>query len=111
MTVFLLLVATGLLTLVSSQCCEKFAGWKCEQCPKGTHIYRGHCLFNIPNCLSYIDGFDCGSCETNYELKNGECEKIDVKDQIVEEILDLQNLGEREEEFDIANDLFRSLHP
>ena len=92
MKIFLLLVTTGLLTLINSQCCEKFAGWKCEQCPKGTHLYRGHCLLNIPNCLSYIDGFDCGSCAKGYEVKSGECDKVNTMNEPTEEILDLNNL-------------------
>ena len=68
-----LLVIAILAVTVSSQCCNKFVGWKCEECPKGTHLYKGHCLFNIPNCLSYVEGFDCQACDSGYEIKDGEC--------------------------------------
>ncbi len=36
----------------------------------GTHIYRGMCFNDIPNCLTYDNGFDCSSCKSGYDLDN-----------------------------------------
>ena len=73
-----ILVIFLLLGVVSPQCCNKFVGWRCEDCPEGTHLYLGHCLFNIPYCTSYANGFDCEACEEKYELQDGECSLIPV---------------------------------
>ena len=93
------------------QCCTRFEGWKCVECPANTRPYRGHCLFTIPFCSNYENGFDCVQCESGYELNDeGECDEIVVQDR--EEIIDPNNLsGDTGNAFQIADDLLRSLHP
>lgn len=42
------------------------------------HLYRSNCIFDIPNCKSYSEGFDCASCEKGYEFNivNSSCDLI-----------------------------------
>jgi hypothetical protein len=59
---------------VSSQCCLKFDGRLCINCPSGTHLFRGNCILNVDNCATYKDGFDCATCNTEFSLSlQGEC--------------------------------------
>jgi hypothetical protein len=69
-------VATTLCLLIISvqnQCCLQFSGELCLKCPKGMHLYRGNCLFDLPNCLEYAQGFDCQRCKGSYTLSGGRC--------------------------------------
>lgn len=62
-----------------SQCCLQIQGRTCISCPTGTHLYRGNCIIDIPNCQTYKDGFDCQSCLSGFALNSaGECEQIPV---------------------------------
>lgn len=49
---FLLLVGW-----VRAQCCLKFDGKACIQCPSGLHLFRGNCIIDVDYCLTYKDGF------------------------------------------------------
>lgn len=42
---------------VYSQCCVRFEGRYCKECPEGTHLFKGNCLFDIKDCAVYKDGF------------------------------------------------------
>ena len=57
-----------LIQQVHAQCCMKFEESVCVECPAGSHLYRGSCIFDVPNCLEYESGFDCAQCEEGYSL-------------------------------------------
>lgn len=60
-----------------SQCCLKIQGRACLNCPNGTHLFRGNCIIDVDNCLTYVDGFDCVSCAAGYQLNGpAECQLI-----------------------------------
>ena len=106
-----------LLARCAPQCCDEFAGWKCAKCPQGTHEFRGHCLFNIPKCSSYVDGFDCKQCEKGYELIGTQECKLIPTPKVLEESkektikMDFQNLsGDPALAYPIVIDLVRTLH-
>jgi hypothetical protein len=72
-----LYLLSSLLVLIvysQNQCCLQIQGRICLSCPNGTHIYRGNCIIDVPNCQIYKDGFDCQTCLTGYNLNtNGDC--------------------------------------
>ena len=43
-------------TLSATQLCLLKSGNSCVQCMSGTHLDGGKCFFDIPACLSYING-------------------------------------------------------
>jgi hypothetical protein len=72
-SIFFLILATT----VFSQCCLRFEGKKCVLCPAGTHLFRGNCIIDVKDCLTYKDGFDCATCNSGFQLNStGDCEKI-----------------------------------
>ena len=59
---------------VHSQCCLNIQGRNCIACPNGTHLFRGNCIIDVDNCMTYKDGFDCSVCGNGFQLNaNGEC--------------------------------------
>lgn len=64
------LILLLLPALVLSQCCLQTddSAQYCLVCPKGTHLYRDNCIFDIPSCLSYSEGFSCEKCAEGYSL-------------------------------------------
>lgn len=56
-----ILLFLSLIITISSQCCSTFDSSQryCLTCPINTHLYRGNCLINVPNCQKYSNGFDC----------------------------------------------------
>lgn len=66
-----------LLIMVNSQCCLEFTNSLCTRCPSGMHLYRNNCIYNLPGCQTYSNGFDCQICSASYRLQpNGTCSKI-----------------------------------
>ncbi len=62
-----------LAPFTDQQCCTKKVANsnKCAECPQGTHLFRGSCIIDIENCVTYADGFDCSACKTGFNVKNG----------------------------------------
>lgn len=69
----LLIVISCLIGSIYSQCCLKFNGAECVACPDNMHLYRGNCIYNLPFCKSYSNGFDCSECNDGYKLENLAC--------------------------------------
>lgn len=46
---------------------------KCASCPTGMHLFRGNCIIDVENCVTYSDGFDCSACKSGFVPKNGLC--------------------------------------
>lgn len=66
-----------LIDEIQSQCCTRFDGRKCIECPNGTHLFRANCILDVKYCATYKDGFDCATCLSGYTLNlSGQCEKI-----------------------------------
>ncbi len=60
-------IAVLSLTANSMYCSEGEEG-QCTACPESYHLFRHHCLYNIPHCLNYKEsGFDCETCSKEYE--------------------------------------------
>lgn len=67
-----MLIILFLITKTYSQCCIKFNGEDCIECPINTRLYRGNCLFPRKNCREYR-GFECSLCNDGYKLANNTC--------------------------------------
>lgn len=38
-------------------------------------MFRGNCIFDIKDCATYKDGFDCATCNPGFQLNaTGDCE-------------------------------------
>ncbi len=76
-TSYILVFFLILITSIYSQCCLRFEGKKCISCQPGTHIFRGNCILDVKDCLTYKDGFDCETCNNGFQLNStGDCDKI-----------------------------------
>lgn len=75
MIVICIFVVFLIVPLSHEQCCTKFVtgSKKCAECPTGFHLVKGSCIFDVDNCDTYVDGFDCSKCKTNYTLTSGAC--------------------------------------
>lgn len=40
----------AMIQIVLNECCVKFTDGKCVECPKGMHLFRDNCIYDVENC-------------------------------------------------------------
>lgn len=76
------------------------------------HLYRENCIFDLPNCISYENGFHCKECSNGFEVEESTKKCIKQKDH-TDVILDVDNIDPSDEmgtAFMVSNDLVKSIH-
>lgn len=77
-----LLATLILLLAINTNCCLNYdpIAKRCTECPEGTRLYKGNCLYNLNFCELYHQGIDCNKCQKGYKLvkisDRVECNKL-----------------------------------